>query len=179
MTDWWEISRSTEETRLCSLTKAHPPPGAERQACEWMVLDPNFPQPSLGFELACIFEVVFALARRIDGHENVCLETVKRRTPLANNSYHRYTWLFVSITEFFSRFTWFISCHSSHWHVFSWDDGFDKASGDSTIPRISTRGNRIEAPLSNPFTPKNDQFQVPLQLHQKYYITQYEERGFS
>ena len=34
---------------------------------------------------------------------------------------------------------------------------------------------------NNPFTPKNDliNFKFPLQLHQKYYITQYEELGFS
>ena len=32
----------------------------------------------------------------------------------------------------------------------------------------------------NPFTPKSDQFQIfPLQPHQKYYTTQYEELGFS
>ena len=30
-----------------------------------------------------------------------------------------------------------------------------------------------------PFTSKSDQFQTPLQPHQKYYITQYEELGFS
>ena len=31
----------------------------------------------------------------------------------------------------------------------------------------------------NPFTPKSDQFKFPLQPHQEYYITQYEEIGFS
>ena len=32
----------------------------------------------------------------------------------------------------------------------------------------------------NPFTPKSDQFQVsPAELHQKHYITQYEDLGFS
>ena len=31
---------------------------------------------------------------------------------------------------------------------------------DVNVPRISTRGNRIEATPSDPFTPKNDQFQL-------------------
>ena len=31
----------------------------------------------------------------------------------------------------------------------------------------------------NPFTLKSDQLKFPLQPHQKYYITQYEELGFS
>ena len=30
-----------------------------------------------------------------------------------------------------------------------------------------------------PFTPKSDQFEIPMQPHQKYHITQYEELGFS
>ena len=42
--------------------------------------------------------------------------------------------------------------------------------------RISSKAS---ATAVSPFTPKSDQVQIPLQPHQKYDITQYEELGFS
>ena len=52
--------------------------------------------------------------------------------------------------------------------------GFTCENGlHAKLPKVSLR-------RSNPFTPKSDQFQIsPAASHQKYYITQYEELGFS
>ena len=42
-----------------------------------------------------------------------------------------------------------------------------------------TRSMHTEIHRGNAFTPNSDHFKFPLQPHQKYHITQYEERGFS
>ena len=48
-----------------------------------------------------------------------------------------------------------------------------------TTSHISTRPGRPKHKRKlNPFIPKSDQFQIPLQPHQKYDITQYGEPGF-
>ena len=46
------------------------------------------------------------------------------------------------------------------------------------VSRPCSQPHPLPYGLFNPFTPKSDQFQIPLQPHQKYYITQYGEFDF-
>ena len=48
----------------------------------------------------------------------------------------------------------------------------------TNVYRVSAFKHK-QLPHPNPFTSKSDQFQISPALHQKYYVTQYEERSFS
>ena len=62
------------------------------------------------------------------------------------------------------------------WSLVFFNGGFLAGSGNCPPCPPASYGHPL---CHKPFTPKSDQFQIPLQPHQKYYITQYEELGFT